>query len=634
MRLPRILAVAIYGLVVQLLFTSAVFVSPVFAAGSINWELENPFRLFQTAEMTQFHSILNHQLEPGERDLPILNVERRLSEHLPRGWAETVFNQTCWSRRLGTYTRCGSERAYLLPDHHKVHVTFVEDERENGQPLSCRWSVVALKGGKVLSEDRRACNQRVTFSIPYPSGASVRVQPSGGEEVREDIRVRDLFIVGIGDSFASGEGNPDVPVKLSRERFANYGGSSVDYFVNRGYPTREGDWKVIGDSVFMEKKALWSNQSCHRSLYSHQLRASLQLAIENPRRAVTFVSFACAGAQVTHGLFLRFKGNEWSLTPPKHAQISDVALAQCGGRRAANTRYSRAFGIGGKLEILHDLDVYKCDRKKARKIDLLMVSIGGNDVGFSSLVANVVVKDSNKLKTIGGWMGHILTATQARVKFSELKLRYKALNRALHNVLHIPWPQADRVLLTGYPNLSFRDEGRQVCADGVEGMDVAPLFSLSTNRARRAERFADQLNDFMRKQAKRFKWTYVDGHRSLFLDHGVCAKDERGGDKIAETLHMPFHVNGRWVPYNPGDYRPYAARRRWFRTPNDAYLTGHLHLAGPVIKSLSKIKGLDRLQVLIAGTYSGAFHPTAEGQAVIGDHLKRAAEKVLEKYGQ
>jgi lysophospholipase L1-like esterase len=38
------------------------------------------------------------------------------------------------------------------------------------------------------------------------------------------------------------------------------------------------------------------------------------------------------------------------------------------------------------------------------------------------------------------------------------------------------------------------------------------------------------------------------------------------------------------------------------------------------------------LQVLIAGTYSGAFHPTAEGQAVIADAVVQKAEKVLAKY--
>ena len=43
-------------------------------------------------------------------------------------------------------------------------------------------------------------------------------------------------------------------------------------------PARVGDWKAIGDKAFIEENARWLDQACHRSLYSHQLRAALQLA--------------------------------------------------------------------------------------------------------------------------------------------------------------------------------------------------------------------------------------------------------------------------------------------------------------------------------------------------------------------
>ena len=36
------------------------------------------------------------------------------------------------------------------------------------------------------------------------------------------VQISDLFIVGMGDSFASGEGNPDVPVRFSTDRAADY----------------------------------------------------------------------------------------------------------------------------------------------------------------------------------------------------------------------------------------------------------------------------------------------------------------------------------------------------------------------------------------------------------------------------
>ncbi len=39
-------------------------------------------------------------------------------------------------------------------------------------------------------------------------------------------------------------------------------------------------------------------------------------------------------------------------------------------------------------------------------------------------------------------------------------------------------------------------------------------------------------------------------------------------------------------------------------------------------------------QLLLASTYSGAFHPTAEGQAAIADAVVEKARVVLDKYGQ
>ena len=160
----------------------------------------------------------------------------------------------------------------------------------------------------------------------------------GGSQVAETAaRITDLFIVGMGDSFASGEGNPDMPVRFSSGRTTDYGIAPNDAPLS-GYPARIGDWQDIGDKKFIEENARWQDQACHRSLYSHQLRAALQLAVEDPHRAVTFAGFACSGAETTHGLFLEYKGNEWVPNPPDLPQISAVAETQCGDKGRASLR--------------------------------------------------------------------------------------------------------------------------------------------------------------------------------------------------------------------------------------------------------------------------------------------------------
>jgi hypothetical protein len=101
-----------------------------------------------------------------------------------------------------------------------------------------------------------------------------------------------------------------------------------------------------------------------------------------------------------------------------------------------------------------------------------------------------------------------------------------------------------------------------------------------------------------------------------------------------DDLRLPRKRDGRWVPYNPADYRAYATRQRWFRTPNDAFMTGNFHVAGSVLQKVLKLEKLSWFQILLASTYSGAFHPTAEGHAVIADTVADQARAVLARHGQ
>ena len=108
----------------------------------------------------------------------------------------------------------------------------------------------------------------------------------------------------------------------------------------------------------------------------------MQLAIEDPHRAVTFVTFACAGSEVIQGLFLYYKGHEWVPFPPDRSQISAAADAQCGKTPAEPIDLPDAYHLNERLPDLKQIVLDRCDRKKARPIDLLLLSIGGNDTSF------------------------------------------------------------------------------------------------------------------------------------------------------------------------------------------------------------------------------------------------------------
>ncbi|HVZ04276.1 hypothetical protein [Hyphomicrobium sp.] len=627
---PRRAAVLSLFATVAVALLSMAAPRPAEASAFITWRVENPFRFFTDPRDTEAHRLAYRALGPEQKATPVLSEERALQSNDPGGWASAVYQKTCWHDNR---FKCKAYDDYINPTSHAVifKVIGIDDPKM----LSCTW-LTAPRDAEHPRGDAvtQPCSAPVRFVIPYPKGAIVSVQIGGLEVAKADVKVRDILIAGMGDSFASGDGNPDVAVRFSRKRSADY--STVGLYSDlTGYPARVGNWREFGDSAFQKANARWLDQACHRSLYSEQLRTALQLAIEDPHRAVTFVGVSCAGAEVTDGLFLRYKGNEWVPNPPRLSQISAVAQAQCGNNPTKSLYAPEAYHINGQIpELQGGLVLRKCPQDEARKIDLVLVSIGGNDIGFSRLLANAVLSDESILRELGGWLGEVHGEAEASAELSHLGARYKALNRALHNILYMPWDESDRILLVAYPGLALQGDGSDTCASGNAGMEVVPDFHLDGTKLRLGTWFADKLNRQMRKSAEDYGWTYVETHRRAFIGRGICAGLSVTGVSQVDDLRLPRKVNGVWTPYNPADYLPYASRQRWFRTPNDAFMTANFHVAAGLITKVLKIEPFAPLQLLLASTYSGAFHPTAEGQAAIADAVVDKARAVLAKYGQ
>lgn len=597
----------------------------------LHWRVENPFRFFKDPATTDVHRHVYEDLLGSERNTPILSAERILNGDDRVGWAAKSYDKTCWDAARNRY-RCDTQSDYINPKSHVIVATL----KNSADPdAACQWKMRPRGKSKLGPKTIEApCAGPVKFEIPYPRGADISVFAGQRQIAKQRAKVRDIFIAGVGDSFASGEGNPDVPVAFSPKRAQGYGIVKGKFDLS-GYPTRIGGWQQIGDRKFNAQNARWHDTACHRSLYSHQLRAALQISLEDPHRAVTFVGLSCSGAQVTFGLFLRYKGNEWVPNPPDLSQISSLAVAQCGRRRAPPIDMPEAYHMRGVIkELQGGLVLRKCDRKRARKIDLLFVSVGGNDIGFARLVANAVLADQSLLKKLGGWFGQLHEKDQTNALLSAVDERMKALNRAFHGILHVPWNESDRVILTAYPPIALLGENLKVCPSGNAGMNVLKAFSLSQEKALTSTLLADRLDKIMMTSARRNGWSYSKAHRRNFIGRGICAGVSDGPFADADDLRLPRKLADTWQPYNPADYRPYAQRRRWFRTPNDAYLTAHFHATGTVLRKALSLNRLSWFQVLLAATYSGAFHPNAEGQAAIADSVAGTARRVLRKYEQ
>lgn len=600
-------------------------------APQITWRVANPFRFFKDARDTEIHRQTYLSLSDKERRSPIASAEAALSQRHSDGWAATMWERICWNARRNRH-ECERRGDYVVPKSHEV---LVKLERIDDAPVECVW-LTAPRGrtGGRGSSLKKPCREEVLLDVPYPDGVDLTVEIGGQEVAKTQVRVLDILVAGLGDSFGSGEGNPDVPVRFSSERSADYANAKKDSRY-AGFPARIGDWKAIGDDAFNREGARWVDQACHRSLYSYQLRAALELAVEDPHRAVTFVGLACSGAEVTFGLFLRYAGNEWVPHPPELSQVSALAVAQCEGHETPQIDMPEAYHLNGAIpELKGGLVLRKCPIEDARKIDLLLVSIGGNDIGFARLVANAVLADESVVRQLGGWFGQVHGNLEARRLLDRLDERYKALNRALHGILHMPWPESDRIVLTAYPPLALLGDGQEVCPDGNAGMEVSPDFSLSRKRARAGNQLAENLQGVMEKSARTHGWSFVDAHRAEFRGRGICAGYVDNAFSVADDLRLPRKRDGQWTPYVPTEFRAYVPRQRWFRTPNDAFMAGNFHAAGTVTTQALSFDSLKRFQIVLAATYSGAFHPTAEGQAAIADAVAAKARKVLAKYGQ
>ena len=69
-----------------------------------------------------------------------------------------------------------------------------------------------------------------------------------------------------------------------------------------------------------------------------------------------------------------------------------------------------------------------------------------------------------------------------------------------------------------------------------------------------------------------------------------------------------------------------------FVRPMMPFMTGNFHVPKSLIQTAMSMQGYGWVQLLLASVYSGAFHPTAEGQAAIADAVVAQAHAVLSKY--
>jgi hypothetical protein len=603
--------------------------SPASGDLQVVWEVKNRFRLFRNESDFRKHVM-------ADSGNGVLAAERKLAQDTDgRGWARDTLGHLCLDitgKLLETCQRDGDKENYLSPEDHRVGVRLVGSVPPDA---ACAWTF-----DDALPQPQQTtapCGQEVRLRVRYgrTTVAAVNVTRADGtaDSASIDIKVEDYLIAGLGDSVAAGEGNPDRPVTLADDGFCfrRFLGSGLsEYFrpSRAGYKGNKacddapaGPETSSNAAEWERYAARWVSAACHSSLYSYQMRTALGLAVENPHISVTFLPLACSGATIDAGIFNAQRARECPST------------GTCAG------------SVPAQLTQLRDLLARVQKGPYKRSLDLVLLTVGANDIKFSGMVADVIITAGVE-RVLFNQGGLIASSAEAeRILEREFPAGFAKLRQALK-----PMVAGDlaRVVFVSYGDPAM--ERGAACPGGRDGFDIHPAFTADAERLRRVSEFVSvkflpKLKSLARceagtvcKDPSTDRMNFVDSHLEAFSRHGFCARADTDPDfdrecfspkgesfnaDPVEAATSPLACNRR-----PREFRPYASRGRWIRTANDSYFTAMTFPRGlPATAQPNSIH--DAAWAAMSAVYGGAVHPTAEGHAAMADAALPAARVVL-----
>ena len=333
---------------------------------------------------------------------------------------------------------------------------------------TCNWSFDdgTIPPKQVNAPCAQPVQQRLAYGKPTIAAVGITRPDNSVDSVSTEIEVRDLLIAGLGDSVAAGEGNPDRPIALADEGFCFrrfLGAARGEYFRpsrarlrgRQGLRRQHQPARAASTDDWNSHGARWMSAACHRSLYGYQLRTALALAVENT---------ACRRHLPAARLHRR-DDRERPVRLARRAAIArrpGAAPARCRRRSSScRTRSTR-----------------RASRSPSRKLDLVLLTVGANDIKFSGLVADVIISAGVE-RMLFNQGGLLATVPQAQAlldrdfpgNFAKLRAALKPLvGGNLSRVVYVSY---------GHPAM----QGDAPCPGGRDGLDVHPAFTADGDAA-------------------------------------------------------------------------------------------------------------------------------------------------------
>jgi uncharacterized delta-60 repeat protein len=254
-------------------------------------------------------------------------------------WIEPRYEASWWAYDPHTHSY---DQDYVYPTGWDVGFDVCGTAMDTaGDAITYTWETTRTDIGFIQTVQVDSCRfdqnsdpkpPRLPQQGDYEISLTVAYSDRPSQTVSGQIRIKDILIVSIGDSNAAGEGNPMT--------------------------------NLITDNPPPD---IWWDRNCHRSSFSGHAFTAARIEAADPHSSVTFLSFACSGAEILKGLVLEYEGienpgTEYALP---FSQLNSVMRHLC---RATSIPYTG-----------------EC-ADSPRQIDALFVSIGVNDLKFSRIV--------------------------------------------------------------------------------------------------------------------------------------------------------------------------------------------------------------------------------------------------------
>lgn len=646
------------------------------ARAGIEWEVEHRFPLFD--DKSDFTAVVQSwPVQAGGSFAPVTEFAIRpgftawLRDHLRP-------DRTAWNYKQQTY-----DKRKLFASQHLIVARLSAPEGGS----NCTWS----RDG--VSTQSRPCEEPFTFTIStaetshgatadasVPFTLSVEaIAPSGAvyRERLEQQRIEVELIVAVGDSFASGEGNPDWPTQFKPKKKAN-----VAWFVDSTQTAH----------TWIAKGSVWWDEPCHRSLLSWPALFALDRAVRDPHRVVQFASFACSGAEIYDGFFRAqmnppgmgydvqlkntnqssrrdggagfgapqnvaggegdFLFNVRSPQPGRHflrySQHNALARLLCARTVVRSWTYTAHIVDGPRTDQTYygPVQLAGCDTLE-RTPKFVLVSFGGNDFGFGGVVADQITPKEVRQGPFSGFRKFFWNVARNSVAPIDYRKARAAVDAELATLygqlassftaLHI---KPETVVLAIYPDPTGDEKNRLACraftqegnaplswvlaegiAEKVGYKKTGVPFGLNPQRLKDLqEGFVLPLRGRQKEQAAKLQWRTVDSNIGVRVgkqDHGICAISDTCTEKSCPVGDRVSH----W-PESDSRYTKYP-RLKYVHEydPYDPTRTRGFRLAMDAVLTNAKPQSKSQGAIVHPNWLSGNVHPTLSVHARIAAAL-------------